>query len=83
MFERHGIKRMDPIGRKFDPTMHQAMLEIPSADQAPGTVVQVLQAGYRDRRAMPAAGAGGGRQGRRARRRSYTRRDFRIDAVAD
>ena len=46
IFERHGIKRMDPIGRKFDPTMHQAMLEIPSADQAPGTVVQVLQAGY-------------------------------------
>jgi molecular chaperone GrpE len=46
IFERHGIKRMDPIGRKFDPTMHQAMLEIPSADQAPGTIVQVLQAGY-------------------------------------
>jgi molecular chaperone GrpE len=46
IFERHGIRRMDPIGRKFDPTMHQAMLEIPSADQAPGTVVQVLQAGY-------------------------------------
>ncbi len=47
VFERHGIRKMDPIGQKFDPTMHQAMLEVPSADQAPGTVVQVLQAGYR------------------------------------
>lgn len=46
VFERHGIRRMDPIGKKFDPTMHQAMLEVPTADQPPGTVVQVLQAGY-------------------------------------
>ncbi len=46
VFERHGIRKMDPLGQKFDPTMHQAMLEVASADQAPGTVVQVLQAGY-------------------------------------
>jgi molecular chaperone GrpE len=46
IFERHGIKRMQPLGQKFDPTMHQAILEVPSAEQPPGTVVQVLQDGY-------------------------------------
>lgn len=46
VFERHGIKRVDPLGERFDPNFHQAMLEVPTADQPPGTVVQVLQAGY-------------------------------------
>ena len=57
---------MDPIGQKFDPTMHQAMLEVPSADQPPGTVVQVLQAGYAIGERCLQAGAGGCRQGRGA-----------------
>ncbi len=46
VFERQGIKRVDPMGERFDPNLHQAMLEVPSDDQPPGTVVQVLQAGY-------------------------------------
>jgi molecular chaperone GrpE len=46
VFERHGIKRIDAIGQKFDPHMHQAMFEVPTADQPPGTVVQVMQNGY-------------------------------------
>lgn len=46
VFERHGIKRVDPAGERFDPNFHQAMLEVPTNDQPPGTVVQVLQAGY-------------------------------------
>ncbi len=44
--ERHGIKRLDPVGEKFDHTLHQAMFEVPGADAEPGTVVQVVQAGY-------------------------------------
>ena len=44
--ERHGVKRLDPEGSRFDPNMHQAMFEIPN-DQVPsGTVVQVVQSGY-------------------------------------
>jgi molecular chaperone GrpE len=46
VFERHGIKRMDPIGEKFHPHMHQAMFEVPTSDHPPGTVVQVMQNGY-------------------------------------
>jgi molecular chaperone GrpE len=46
VFDRHGIKRIDALGQKFDPHMHQAMFEVPAADQPPGTVVQVMQNGY-------------------------------------
>jgi len=46
VFERHGIKRIDPMGEKFDPHLHQAVFEVPTADAPPGTVVQVLQAGF-------------------------------------
>jgi molecular chaperone GrpE len=46
IFERRGIKRIDPIGERFDPNFHQAMFEVANSGQAPGTVVQVLQPGY-------------------------------------
>ena len=43
---RHGVKRLEPEGAKFDPNMHQAMFEVPN-DQVPsGTVIQVVQTGY-------------------------------------
>jgi molecular chaperone GrpE len=56
VFERHGIKRIDPMGEKFDPHFHQAMFEVPTNDQPPGTVVQVMQAGFKigDRVLRPA-----------------------------
>ncbi|MDE1900462.1 MAG: nucleotide exchange factor GrpE [Alphaproteobacteria bacterium] len=41
-----GIKKIDPVGQPFDPNFHRAMAEIESADHPPGTVVQVMQAGY-------------------------------------
>jgi molecular chaperone GrpE len=44
--ERHGIKRLDPQGQKFDPNLHQAMFEVPNPDVPNGTVVQVVQTGY-------------------------------------
>jgi molecular chaperone GrpE len=56
IFERHGIKRIDPMGEKFDPHFHQAMFEVPTDEQPPGTVVQVMQAGFKigDRVLRPA-----------------------------
>jgi molecular chaperone GrpE len=55
-FERHSIKRIDPIGEKFDSNLHQAMFEVPGTGQPAGTVVQVLQPGYllHDRLLRPA-----------------------------
>ena len=54
--ERHGIRRISPKGEKFDYNFHQAMFEMPSADLAPGTVVEVVQHGYvlHDRLLRPA-----------------------------
>lgn len=43
---KYGVKKIDPTGEKFDPHLHQAMLEVPDPNAEPGTVVQVLQAGY-------------------------------------
>ncbi len=56
VFERHGIKRVDPMGEKFDPHFHQAVYEVPTTEQPPGTVVQVMQAGFKigDRVLRPA-----------------------------
>lgn len=45
-FEKHGIRKIDPIGEKFDYNLHQAMFEVPDANSEPGTVVQVMQPGY-------------------------------------
>lgn len=44
--ERHGVRKLEPEGEKFDPNFHQAMFEVPNTDIANGTVVQVVQAGF-------------------------------------
>jgi molecular chaperone GrpE len=55
VFERYQIKRIYPMGEKFDPNFHQAMFEQPDAGE-PGMVVSVLQPGYvlHDRLLRPA-----------------------------
>jgi len=55
-FAAHGISRIAAMGLPLDPNQHQAMIEIPSADAEPGTVIQELQAGYmiKDRLLRPA-----------------------------
>ncbi|MDB5362375.1 MAG: nucleotide exchange factor GrpE [Rhodospirillales bacterium] len=45
-FEKHGIRKLDPMGEKFDHNFHQAIFELENTGKPPGTVVQVLQAGY-------------------------------------
>jgi molecular chaperone GrpE len=56
VFSKHSISRIAAIGLPLDPNQHQAMIEIPSTDAEPGTVVQELQAGYmiKDRLLRPA-----------------------------
>ena len=43
---KHGVRKLEPAGQKFDPNFHQAMFEIPDPAVASGTVVQVVQEGY-------------------------------------
>jgi molecular chaperone GrpE len=46
-FERNGLKQIAPAkGEKFDPHLHQAVMEQPATDVAAGGVITVLQAGY-------------------------------------
>ena len=55
-YDKFGIKKISPLGEKFDHSFHQAMLEIETPDSPPGTIVQVLQDGYtlHDRLLKPA-----------------------------
>jgi len=46
VMEKHGVRRIEPQGQKFDPNLHQAMYEIPDATVPAGTVVQIMQPGY-------------------------------------
>ena len=46
VFGQHGISRIAAMGLPLDPNQHQAMMEVPTADAEPGTVVQEMQAGY-------------------------------------
>ncbi len=56
-FERQKITKVAPEpGEKFDHNLHQAMFETETDAQAPGSVIQVMQNGYRiaDRLLRPA-----------------------------
>jgi molecular chaperone GrpE len=55
-FERHGLKRIDPKGERFDHNFHQAIFEAERPDLPAGTIVEVLQPGYvlQDRLLRPA-----------------------------
>ncbi len=56
ILERHGIKRINPVGELFDPHKHQAMMEQEDKSVAAGTILQVVQCGYliSDRMLRPA-----------------------------
>ena len=44
--EKHGVRQINPLGEKFDYNFHQAMFEVPTNDQPPGMVLEVVQHGY-------------------------------------
>lgn len=44
--ERYGIKLIQAMGSRFDPNLHQAMMEMEDVTQPEGTVVMVMQQGY-------------------------------------
>ena len=41
-----GVERIDPVGKTFDPHLHQAMDRVETTDHADGTILQVFQPGY-------------------------------------
>jgi molecular chaperone GrpE len=46
ILKRQGITRIDALGKPFDPNLHQAVMQMPSADLPPGSVAQILEQGY-------------------------------------
>jgi molecular chaperone GrpE len=46
VFQKHGIRKISPLGEKFDSNFHQAMFEVEHKDHPAGHVAQVLQDGY-------------------------------------
>jgi len=56
VFQRNGIERVPAKGLALDPNRHQAMVEIPTNEVEPGTIVEEMQAGYvlKDRLLRPA-----------------------------
>jgi molecular chaperone GrpE len=56
VFARNGIERIKALGEELDPHRHQAMMEVPSEDAEPGTIVEEMQPGYmlKDRLLRPA-----------------------------
>ncbi len=55
-FEKHGVRKIEPLGEKFDHNFHQAMYEVENTGKPAGTVVELLQPGYliHDRLLRPA-----------------------------
>lgn len=43
---RHGVKKIEPLGQKFNPNQHEALFEVPQSETPAGAVVQVVEAGY-------------------------------------
>jgi molecular chaperone GrpE len=56
LLERFGVRRVDALGTPFDPTLHEAVLEVDDPALAPGSVSEVLEDGYtiHDRLLRPA-----------------------------
>ena len=56
VFAKNGVERIKSVGEKLDPNRHQAMMEIPTDQAEPGTIVEEMQAGYmlKDRLLRPA-----------------------------
>ena len=56
ILSKNGIDPIDSIGKKLDPNLHQAMMEIDDDQKEPGTIVQEIQKGFimKDRLLRPA-----------------------------
>jgi molecular chaperone GrpE len=44
--ERFGVRRIEALGQRFDPNLHEVMMEVDDTSQPPGTIVRVVEHGY-------------------------------------
>lgn len=55
-FEKHGIRKIEPLGELFNPNFHEVMFEAPGTGKPAGTITQLIEPGYmlHDRLLRPA-----------------------------
>jgi molecular chaperone GrpE len=41
-----GVRRIDALGQRFDPSLHEVMMDVDDPSQPPGTVIRVVEHGY-------------------------------------
>jgi molecular chaperone GrpE len=46
VLKRHGVSSIDALGKPFNPDLHQAVMQQPSSEYPPNTVLQVLEEGF-------------------------------------
>ncbi len=46
VLKKFGVEQLDAAGKRFDPTIHEAVSKIPDPDREPGTVREVIRKGY-------------------------------------
>jgi molecular chaperone GrpE len=46
ILSKNGITPVDSVGKKLDPNLHQAMMEVDDDQKEPGTIVQEIQKGF-------------------------------------
>jgi molecular chaperone GrpE len=44
--QRFGVRRIEAVGQKFDPNLHEAVAQVEDPSQPPGTVARVVEEGY-------------------------------------
>ncbi|HOO51028.1 MAG TPA: nucleotide exchange factor GrpE [Alphaproteobacteria bacterium] len=56
VFEKNGLKKIEPLDEVFNPNFHEVMFEAPMPDKANGTIIQIIEPGYllHDRLLRPA-----------------------------
>ncbi len=45
-FKKQGVKRLEPLGEKFDPSFHEVVEEVELKDKEKGIIIEVIEKGY-------------------------------------
>lgn len=84
LLEKHGVARIEAMGERFDPHMHQAMFEVTETEEPDNTVVQVVQEGYAiGERVLRPAMVGVAKSGRKAPTAETASADSAPDAAPE
>lgn len=87
-FAKHGVVKMEPVGEPFDHKFHQAMFEMEDPEKPAGTVMQLMQPGYRLhdrllRAAMVGVSKGGAKAGKKVEEKAKEKVEKKAEEEGD